>query len=155
MQPRLLRRLVLGLDLNDGLGVKIINGQECLDTDETVGECQPGIQGEAGDRLRAIMKLNKLCAVNTFHNAGMTFWSHHGSRTKIDYKLIPQALLPRVVLCRVDARLARRVQLINAATIIDHLPLRVEFRYILYFAPPPSRCRWDYDALGVAMSGQK
>eukprot|EP00972_Heterocapsa_arctica_P048336 7128125-Heterocapsa_arctica.AAC.1 len=66
-----------------------------------------------------------MAAVNTFGRAGGmgTYFAEGGKSSRIDYIVIPQALLGCVDMCRTIPREAKKLQLIRDNKPRDHRPI--------------------------------
>ena len=82
--------VMIGIDANARVGELQCDG---------IGGVAPETENANGARLREFLCETRLVAINTFHNAGTTWTSSHGTKSRIDYVLASQTLVPLVSHC--------------------------------------------------------
>ena len=142
---------LLLLDANGKLGVRCdpLAGLTGL-PDSHVGPCQPDRENYNGSQLASMLRLHGLSAINTFFNAGHTFFHNSGTfSSRIDYICCPVELRAATSKCEVWYRAGDALQLINTNSPRDHRPVVACLPLGLHFTGQPAsrRVLWDHDAL--------
>ena len=142
---------LLLLDANGKLGMHADSLAGLLGTaDAHVGPCQPDRENFNGTLLANMLRLHHLSAVNTFFDAGHTFFHNSGGfSSRIDYICCPVELRAAASKCEVWYRAGDALQLINTNSPRDHRPVVACLPLGLHFAGRANsdRVLWDHDAL--------
>eukprot|EP00959_Pyramimonas_sp_CCMP1952_P388037 8131623-Pyramimonas_sp.AAC.1 len=89
-----------------------------------IGDAGPtGIPGEAAAAFHNMLDVHGMCILNTFWDAGPTYFGAQGQATRPDYIAVPQGRRAHIIPCRVWWRAAKALQLINDHLPRDHAPL--------------------------------
>eukprot|EP00959_Pyramimonas_sp_CCMP1952_P413011 8654652-Pyramimonas_sp.AAC.1 len=83
---------VIFTDLNQQLGR--VNRPPVID--DSIGQFQPGPETEVGQRVHRDLLNMEIMAPNTYYDLGFSFYGLRESRSRIDYFMTPQSLLPLV-----------------------------------------------------------
>ena len=118
---------LIGLDLNDNLGLQKQGRWWQPSFDRHVGRFMPGQEHYASQELRKLMLQYDLAAINTHVNAGYTFFGNGGMRSRIDFLVGPVHMLHAVQSCSTLGRLGKQLQAIRVRGFRDHLPLHCRF----------------------------
>jgi len=153
----------IGLDLNDGVGV--VEGAllpQSDPSDRTVGPFTPQTQRYAGTRLRKLCLELGLAFINTYADAGNTYYpAGKGVSKKLDYIIAPIDLLrDSFEHCKVLDVDGHYLQLRNSVAPWDHWPLLARFAFDHWQQVQRSRApptpRWDHDAMrACVLHGQE
>ena len=142
---------LLLLDANGKLGMRAdVPGGLVGRADAQVGLCQPDRENFNGTLLASMLRLHSLSAVNTFVDAGHTFFHNSGAfSSRIDYICCPVALRAAASKCEVWYRAGDALQLINTNSPRDHRPVVACLPLGLHYhgRPTSKRVLWDHDAL--------
>ena len=118
---------VLAVDLNDGVGMEHQTSRRLVPCDDgTVGEFGLSPGHFATEQLKDIVETYDLAYLETFNDAGPTFFGNKTS-SYIDHILAPKGLT-RDSRAWTSRRAMRILQLIPTVAPRDHCPLFVEFR---------------------------
>ena len=100
------------------------------------------------------MERSHLCVSNTFRHNPPSFYSGscQSCASSIDHIITSQAARERGIVQNgwVDSYNGRRLQLVAATRIVDHLPLRTRIRItdaFIFLDLPPPRVPWDFDQI--------
>ena len=126
------------VDLNDGLGIRTLDGQQVVSQGGVVGTLAPKLEHYAGERFREICEAHHIALANT-HKGGEDTWYGEKCSSRIDYVGLPLGLLGGLLSCKALALQARHMQLARSKRLWDHLPVEVCFRYGLP-RPPKFEC---------------
>ena len=130
---------LLAIDLNDGLGVRS-NGTGdpvCFIDSPHVGDIWPQIEHGNSIQIRKLLAFHDLCALNTFHGAGPTFFGTEGHTSRPDYVLCPtgfRVMVKKHTLCQklddgfsIYARPCRAI-IIQLVLLLNTLNVKEAFR---------------------------
>ena len=140
---------IIFMDLNDMLGQPQYPNEATEDGDY-VGSINPGAEEYAATRLRRLLRDLGLCAINTFYDAGPTYWSTRRTGKRIDFIIVPVDWKPDCKACNTLKWTGRQLQLANTMMNWDHWPIAAAF---LREDVQPGRQRkdkiqkWDQEAL--------
>ena len=141
----------LMMDMNDRFGWERIGSEEYVGTDDAVGEVSPGREGVAAKIFRDILGRYDMCAYNTFHPVGDTYYGPKGS-SRIDFVCGPCGLFPHINSINLMRRAGRRMQLIPSPYARDHVPIHVDMQIVVCSNGEVAKAdRWDYDSLALAL----
>ena len=111
-------------DLNDQMGNMGAEPKEDID-DEVVGASFPAPEGYAAKLWRAVLRLHRLCLLNTFEISGPTYWGpRQGTHSRIDFVAAPLDFKKCTKQCRILERSGQRLQLtqFTPPRPFDHWP---------------------------------
>jgi exonuclease III len=114
---------------------------------DSIGTCQPVTENHNGKALRELLTKHCFSAINTFHDAGDTYFGQFGNNSRIDYICLPTSMAGRVLRCQVLYAAGKRLQLIPSAGKRDHMPLQIVFKHKHTFHHSPSNFTWDRPGL--------
>ena len=120
------RAVIVGMDLNDLLGMRKVAGQWVEPDGQHVGQFGAGKQGAAADMLVDFMNKWELKALNTMVPAGSTYFGSNGAESRIDFIVTNMHVEPMA--CSTLAGLGKKVQLIPTRAPRDHRPLYAKFK---------------------------
>ena len=125
---------IVGMDANTGMGK---SGRDLIN-DDAVGPVWACAPNEIGKALHTLMRNTSMCAINTlWPQCGHTCEGPRGSRSRIDYLMVPQSLRLMVKSCAVWSKHSRRVQ--ASPFVRDHLPIVCAMD-----APTPAQARPEH-----------
>lgn len=139
-------------DINAKVGQEPVgNGVLAVTDSSCIGPWNPEVQNENGHKFHEFLQRHYMSAVNTFHNAGPTYFGIvAGYTSRIDHICLPSCLLGRVQRCCVWHKTGDNLQLVAAPGKRDHRPLQVVVDHTLALAAPPATHdapHWDTDRL--------
>ena len=142
---------VVGTDANCKLGMQVQDGIHVSTASGSVGQCQPDLEGSNSIVFRSLIERHHLKAVNTFVEAGPTYWSATSkSKSRIDYVLVPVSAEHKVKKVFVDVDLGDRVQLIRSCHRADHRPIVCKLECRLEYSGSSTHCTWDMNRIAAA-----
>ena len=107
----------------------------------------PGEEGFTATKFRAFLGSHYMCAVNTHHDAGFTFFGPNGRMSRIDFTCTPQSL--EILKCMT---LTRMLQAIPDTTLRDHVPISTSASCQLPAAAGRiSSFKWCTDTVAMAL----
>ena len=142
--------LVVGVDANDRLGLVRDKAGWASNRSSVVGPCQPECQSDRSQHLVDFMERFDLVAINTYYDAGGTFFPPAGeSGTRIDYILISRSFCftGHVKRFNVMHDEGDALQLVPIGRRIDHRPLAATIGANLDYTGTEhvARCMWGID----------
>ena len=102
-----------------------------------VGKCGAYVENLNGRMVTQFFSEAKLSLVNTFWDAGSTYWGPNGD-SRPDYIFTTAACLQNVEKCKVLNDAGTKMQLIKSAKPADHFPLLTRFFVDAPHSPPNS-----------------
>ena len=141
-------------DFNARVGKEHVADNIWTTTDDaSIGPCNADNENWNGEQLRGLLQKHYLAAVNTYHNAGPTYFGIVADYTsRVDYICVPSSLLSQVQRCCVWHHTGDDLQLVAAPGRRDHRPLQIQLEHSLGLQPAPTLQgqpppRWDMDKL--------
>eukprot|EP00959_Pyramimonas_sp_CCMP1952_P202628 4237373-Pyramimonas_sp.AAC.1 len=94
------------------------------------GPCEADHDGINYGIIKPVLKVHGLVLANTYFNAGITYYGiDHNVRKRIDYIIVPAAVLDNINECMVSWRKGKRLQHIRCVAPKDHYPLTLDFQH--------------------------
>ena len=145
---------LLFIDLNDLLG-KPQFPDEAREDDLFIGNIDPGDEEFAATKLRRFLRDVGMCAVNTFYDAGPTFWSTRQTGKRIEVILVPVDWMEDCESCTTLKWTGRQLQLAHTLRNWDHWPIAATFKRLEQHqprgGPRPQQPKWDQEAMGQCL----
>eukprot|EP00929_Paragymnodinium_shiwhaense_P021066 TRINITY_DN13845_c0_g1_i1.p1 TRINITY_DN13845_c0_g1~~TRINITY_DN13845_c0_g1_i1.p1 ORF type:complete len:1628 (-),score=116.54 TRINITY_DN13845_c0_g1_i1:570-5453(-) len=141
---------IIGIDANAHLGfLEKRSGERQAIPSCSVGLCEQERENQQGTAFREWLERNHFVAVNSYYEAGKTFFGTQGSATRVDYLITSRSAYEaqRIKWCKVLHRAGDRLQLIRSTRRADHHPVCMRIRVQLTYATAAAEHRWDADLL--------
>lgn len=145
---------VLGLDLNDGVGLQAAEWGYAAAAGPSVGGRNLQPEGYAGQNFRELMEVHHMAVVVTHEVSGVeadeyTWQGPHEQRTLIEYLCVPIAMLPLV---KSYTRMDRANRMLRMAPRVpDHFPVHLDVRYQLRSPDTKPYDGWNQDLLTLGV----
>ena len=151
--------IMLG-DMNARLGMHRQRDTEewvlSSETGKAIGAIKPEKENLNGEVVRGICERQKLAVIGTHFKANDTYYGlaeDIQTSSRIDYQIIPEAALSKVLEYKVDLDLAKALQKIPDRRLRDHAPTLATYELALTYEGEvnQSTTRWDKDKLMAAV----
>jgi hypothetical protein len=143
---------IIGLDANGHVGLEYRWESKVWVTGGSgvVGEAEAEKENQQGKLLREFCENSRLSIINSFHQAGKTYYSQASwAQARVDYLLVPSGVFAdgKCGATKVNTKLGNQLQYIISKYRVDHFPVGMRINILLAYLEKSEKVRIDRDLL--------